>query len=299
MRRTITLLLIFVGARAGAQNSIDIFTLTQRFGTAVEAEEFDSLQSQETVTNVNLKLPIVLNSGNVWYNALSYNNSQLGFSGLENNPERLNLHAFYFQTGFIKKWEDNRSLMVVALPRLMTDLKELNHRGFQLGGYALYGLAPKENFDLKLGISYNDDLFGAFVNPLISMDWQISDKWNFNMLFPLRSELTYRFKENVKGGVYHFAPATSYSIGETNDFYVQKIALDGGLFMRHKLWSNFFLEERVAYTVIRSYDIYDVEEKLDLRISAFEFGKERTLLSPEFSKGLAFELRLVYSIKTE
>ena len=60
---------------------------------------------------------------------------------------------------------------------------------------------------------------------------------------------------------------------------------------------NLNLETRFGYSLNRVYAQYDQNEKMDLRLSIFGFGDDRTQKNLNFNSGPITSLRLMYNLR--
>lgn len=295
----IILFSLFGGLNTFGQDRIDILTLGGNFSSPAESKAHGN-EVQYRSYFANVKLPVVIDSVNIWYNALSYTHHHLEHKNdlpkTIANPLRIQ-HVIY-QLGYIRKISKDRKLYLFAIPRLMSDFQEINSNHFQIGG--LFALEKKYggNLTMRYGFVYNQDYFGKFVNPSIYIDWRVSKKIRINAFLPLDSKIQYQINEGLDLGVFHYSPVLSYRLSHEsyqND-YIQLNQIDLGIYSRKKLGGNFFLEGRLFYPLSRSFDQYKEDDQLDFKLNVLSFGEDRSIINESFSKTLSFNLRFIYSI---
>ena len=287
----------------GAQNSIDLLTISGRYGfpTAYDSP-YQNEKANESAMLVNLKAPIVFNEGKtIWFNNLTYNyslvtnNLMLGQDVM--NP--VGIHGFILQTGLVQRIDEKRAIQLLYVPRFMTDFQGSSSQSWQHGAIALFENRWNDNFMMRFGFMYNQELGGALLVPLFDVNWQMSEKWSMAGLFPIYLKINYQASDRWIVGFSHFGLITSYALhgeGYAGD-YMERTSIDLTLFGRYKLVGNWHLEGRVGFALGRTYAQYAADDKVDFRLSIIKFGDNRP--DPKnilFKDGPIADLRLVYSI---
>ncbi len=300
MRNISTVLFFLFSTLVFSQQSIDLLTLSGRFGLPSTYEGNVKGRAVETGGLVNLRIPIVLDSSNIWYSKLTYlNNSVVSsrtFNDTVANP--IIVHGFILQTGWVKKLSKQRSVQLMFVPRLMGDMKNVNVKNLQFGAVALYEKRFNKKLKLKFGAMYNQEISGAFAIPLVDVDWQISGKWSLSGLVPIFSKIKYTFSEKTSSGLGHFALITSYRLGDENyrNEYIERTSIDAFAFVRQRIKGNIHIEGRVGYALGRIYDQYAEGETVDFRFSLFTWGNNRVIKNHSFEDGAFVNLRLIYNL---
>jgi hypothetical protein len=285
---------------AVSQESIDLLTVAGHYGTPSTYEDGVEGKATETRAMVNLKLPIVLDSNNIWFSKVTYLNStvQSTRSFADSIASPIRLHGIILQTGWVRKLSKQRSIQILFVPRLMGDMKNINSKNFQLGLVALYEKRFNEKLKMKFGMLYNQEMSSPFVVPLVDLDWKLSDKWSIAGLLPIYSKIKYTFSENTNAGIGHFALLTSYRLGEEayQDDYMDKASIDIFAFLRQRISGNIHVEGRVGYSLDRTYEQYNGEDTIDFRFSLFTWGDNRVAKNYAINDGAFVNLRLVYNL---
>ena len=300
MKNFITIFLVFFTLLSFSQESIDLLTVAGHYALPSTYEDGVPGEAKESRLMVNLKLPIVLDSNNIWFSNLTYVNSYVRsnrvFNGSIANP--IHVQGIILQTGWVRKLSKQRSFQVLFVPRLMGDMKNVNHKNFQLGLVALYEKRFNEKLKLKFGMLYNQEVAGPFVVPLIDVDWKLSNRWSISGLLPIYSKVKYQFSDNTEAGVGHFALLTSYRLGEEayKDDYIDKSSIDVFAFLRQRVSGNIYLEGRVGYALDRTYEQFSGDDTIDFRFSLFTWGDQRVAKNQAFNDGMFMNLRFVYNL---
>ncbi len=298
-------LIMLLSFSAFSQESIDLLTISGRYGVPRPYLSQYSGNATETGILVNLKVPIPLNETKttLWYNNLTYtqatiNNDEI-MPGSLANP--ISIHGFILQTGFMKQFDNGTGFQLLLAPRFMTDFNNVNSKNWQLGGIALYEKRYSEKLLLRFGLLYNQELFGPLLTPLVDIDWRISDRWSIAGLMPIYVKVNYHASENLILGFSHFGLTTTYRLGNPAyvDDYIERTSVDLSLFIRQRIAGNIHLEGRFGHTLNRKYAQYEEDQKLGLRFIIFDFGDDRIQKNADFKDGIIASIRLVYNLPIE
>ena len=299
----IGLLLLFTTSGLFGQQSIDLATLSGRYGFPQSYVTTYPEKATEVAALFNLKVPVRFGTKTIWYNDFSY----LYFQVTDNNiftdsiANPLNLSGFILQTGIIQKLNENTAFQILIVPRLMTDFTEVNLRSWQLGGIFLFEKRYSERLLLRYGALYNKELFGPNIVPLVSIDFKFGDRWSLTGMFPISLKLAYHQNQNLAFGFSHFGLTTTYLLGNENyrGDYIERTSIDLNFFVRQRIGGNLHVEARLGYTLNRKYAQYSEEDQLDLRLLIFNFGDDRVQKNVNFKNGPIANLRLVYNLPIE
>lgn len=300
LKKLAVVFLLFFSLLSFAQESIDLLTVAGHYALPSAYEDGVEGEAKERRLMVNLKLPIVLDSNNIWFSNLTYVNSVVRSTRVfgDSIADPIHLQGVILQTGWIHKFSKQRSLQLLVVPRLMGDMQNLNRKNFQLGLVALYEKRFNEKLKMKFGALYNQEISGPFVVPLIDLDWKLSKKWSVSGLVPIYSKIKYTFSENTVAGVGHFALLTSYRLGAEayRDDYIDKSSIDVFAFLRQRVSGNVHIEGRVGYALDRTYEQFGKDDTIDFRFSLFTWGDNRVAKNYAFNDGVFVNLRLVYNL---
>ena len=283
-----------------AQNSIDVLTISGRYGFPQSYEKGFPGKATESGGLLNLKLGVKICKSTMWANDISYIHSRVNSDVQmpQDVADPIKLHGFIHQTGFIRKINESHALWMVFTPRYMTDLHESSETSLQLGGTFLFEKEFNNNLKMRYGAMFNQEFFGPMVVPLVYLKWHIADKWDISGLLPISSKIKYTANDRINLGIGHFGLITSYRLGEPENavYYIERKCIDIFLFGRYRLLGNFHAEGRVGYALSRDYAQYETNEKMDFRLSIISFGDNRTQYNTSFNDGPIIDLRLVYNL---
>ena len=280
---------------ANAQNYVDL----ARFHYANTPQtEFDSIGGSTNVEDfgVDITLPIKLNDSNAILTGLNLDQIKTQLHPLGNfyTVSTVNL-----KVGYNKKHSHKWSGTYMLLPKLSSDFKKITSKDFQLGALILMKYSKKENLKYNVGLYYNNELFGPFVVPLLGLYYISSDdKFEANLTLPIWADMNYKLNNWLKVGANFSAFVRSYHISENNAYVVKKSNEVFG-YLQFNLTKSILIQTKTGYSIGRSYKTYNDNDKVDMGISAFRIGDERTVLNPTFNDGPIFRVRLLYRFHIE
>jgi hypothetical protein len=285
---------------ATAQQSIDLFTVSARYGFPSSYERNLNGKATEYGGLANLKWPVVMSESYIWANDLSYIysyvTSDLRMPEGMVNPVRL--HGFILQTGLIRKFDNGRALWIILTPRFMTDFFNAGMDCLQPGGTFLYEKEFNEQLTMRFGAMYNNEFSGPLVVPLVFINWQMNSRWNITGLLPISSKLSFRAGDRITLGLGHFGLITSYRLGnpDTEEYYMEKTSIDITASCRYRLAGNVHVEGHIGYALGRTYEQYEINQKVDFRLSIISFGDNRIQKNVNFHDGPIASIRLIYNL---
>lgn len=283
-----------------AQSRFDVFHISgnQNFNAPT-----DTLYqgNEEFAITSNLSVPIFLKDSSIWFTSLDYQYFDIGNAPSLTAPRtNYTMHGILLRTGYIHRFNAQKSLQLLLVPRIMSDFKGSLSKGFQLGGIVLYEKKKNADFTWRVGALFNQEFFGAQLVPLLYLDGKVSGKWRVKGLLPIYGKFYYQANENISAGFHFVGLSTSYAISDDTfgDQYIDRRVIDASLFTRVKVWKDVFLEGRVGYSLLKNYGLYQRGDQLDLAVPLNNIGDDRTRLNLDSQGESPFAfIRLVYSVQ--
>ncbi len=292
---------ITIASSLTAQESIDLLTVTGRYGLPQPHNHSVPGEATESGLLVNAKVPVVLSEKTIWFSNLSYTFSQVNHeTGIDGfNIPSTKLHGFILQTGLVQRLDEKRAFQLLFVPRFMSDFVNPGSDAWQFGAVGLYEHRFSEKFRLRAGAMFNQEMSGPLLVPLVDVLWQMGERWNLSGLLPIYGKLNYKVSDRFSTGIAYFGLITSYALSESYNrhTYMERTSIDFTLFGRLKAYGNIYIEGRLGYALDRNYEQYHKNENIDLRVSILKLGDHRG--EPKnitFRDGPIAELRLVYNL---
>ena len=283
-----------------AQNSIDLFTVAGHYSVPTKYDGGRTERGREHIWNMNLKVPLVLSKTNTFYSEISYYNFSVNgdLEAPSTMAHPLDLHGIIMQTGLIHRLDEDHALVMLFVPRLMGDLISIESNSFQWGGIGLFEKRFHKSLLMRFGASYNQELFGPFVVPLVYMNWQLSDKWLIVGLLPVYAKINRFINNKLSVGFHYFGLVTTYRLGQENheNDYIERRSIDLSLFARRSIFRNVHFEVRAGFALGRDYAQYDENDKLDFALPLVNFGDNRQQENISFNSGPFIRGQLVYNL---
>lgn len=283
-----------------AQQSLDLFTISGRYGLPQSLEENKQGEGTESGGLINLKVPVVFSDATIWYSELSYTRFRVDYNVAlpDTMASPIDVHGFILQTGLVKSIDETRKIHLLLAPRYMTDFEQSRSDNWQLGGIALFEKKFHSRLLMRFGALYNQEFFGPFLVPLVYIDWHFGKKWSISGLLPIYGKINYHVNDYLIVGLSEFGLITSYRLSAPDyaGDYIERKSIDMTLFARVRAFGNVWIEGRGGYALSREYGQYASDQKVDFRISLFSFGDNRVRKNVLFEDGPIFNLRLVYNL---
>lgn len=295
------LLALFLFSNLGflsAQNYVDLVKINYAATPFNSYDSLNGIKTQLQEFSTDITLPIVLDSTKTLLTGVLFEQISL-----VNQPSSQN--TFYTinpKIGLNYKHSEKITGTYLFLPKIASDLQEgLNQKHFQFGGIALYNIKKSSNFKYRFGAYYNQELFGPFVVPLLGFYYQSKNKkLEANFTLPVSADLNYQLIKNIKAGLNFNAIVKSFYASDFNNNYITKTTNELFAYLQINFPSyRVLIEPQIGYSVGRSFRIYDTDDKLDFKLSAFKFGTDQKPLNYDFKDGLIFKIRLAYRFMLE
>lgn len=288
------LALIFLAENSFAQNYVDIARI---YFNTTPLNEFGNSGSKTRINElgVDLTIPIVLKKTVLLTGLMAESTSVK----LDQDLAIARISSYTLRFGFNKKFSDAWSGTFLAIPKLASDFRESTDKNFQIGALGLLRYNRNETFNYKVGVYYNAELFGTFFVPILGLYHGGPDKkFEANVLLPSLVDLNYKIAQWANVGLNFTGQIKSYHLsGQTTGGlpgYVVKTSNEICSYLRINFSSRISLYTRVGVSVLRSYKVYDQDDKIDLGISLLKIGDNRSQLNSNFSNGLLFQSILLY-----
>jgi len=170
-------------------------------------------------------------------------------------------------------------------------------------GEAAPSYAPKAgmyfNHDLKYryGLYANTEKYGVIVVPIFGLYYVSSNKkFEADLNLPIIADINYRIRNKLWLGMQFDGLGTTYNLNEqsysVNGAYVSKTSNELVSYLRFQLSKSVYLNTKIGYAISRNYELYDANDKIDLALTSFYFGDNRTQLNERFKDGAIFKVAL-------
>ncbi|MGO3182845.1 MAG: DUF6268 family outer membrane beta-barrel protein [Aequorivita sp.] len=291
MKRLLFLILLFPFVTS-AQEYVDLFRIG--YGQTFN-NNFEGVDSNTNVKSFELgfTLPIVLNENHALITGADFSFNKLQ---LFPDTEYTGLYSTNLKLGMASNWSEKWSTTIVLLPKIASDYNNITNNDFYFGGFVLLKMKKNENLKYRFGIYATQEAFGLFTTPIIGWYYLSPNKrFEMDMSLPIAADISYKFGVTTVG-IDYFGIGRSYNVQYENrpTLYVDLSSLEfAGYLQFNAFEESVLLRAKLGYSS-NDYEVYAEGDKMDLGISAFSFGDDRTQLNPSLSGGIFFKFEAIY-----
>jgi len=283
---------------ASAQNYIDIGRFSYA-NTPLNTFENTSEQTKVEEFGLQLTFPIVLNDKTIVLTGLSADRSRLRLD--PDFTDHTALNKVRLQLGLNQVYSEKWTGMYVLLPSIASDFDVISKEDLQLGLLTLFTYKKKENLKYKLGFYTNTENYGPLFVPLLGLYYlSPNKKFESTLLLPGQADFNYQLAKKTALGINFDGMTSSYNLHESiyipKGQYVVRSSNELYTYLQFQLGKSLYAKTKVGYTISRTYKVFNNDDKVDLSLSSFYFGDDRTQLNSNFEKGLIFRAELFYRI---
>jgi hypothetical protein len=294
MKKVLVLVILAGCVQLYSQDYIDIATVSYMTGIN---SSFENLNSDNSLQEwgIDLDFPIVLDSKNALLTGFSANQiqvrldpSEIGQTSLQTIAIRLGLNHTYSE-----KWDAT----YMIIPKIASDFSNGFATGYQWAVLALFSNTKTPRLKYSYGLYTNTEQYGLMIVPILGGYFKSTNNlWEARVLLPIRVDVNYQLRPNIRAGLVFDGLGTSYSIeNETyRDNYVNRSTNELYAYLQHKITPSLFVRAKMGYSFFRAYKVYDSDDTIDFSITAIYFGDDRTVLNTDIDDGFQFKAELVY-----
>lgn len=275
-----------------AQEYVDLFRIG--YGQTFN-NEFEGVDSSTNVEffDAGFTFPVVLNKNHALITGADFSLNKLQ---LFPRTKYTTLYSTNLKIGLASTWSEKWSSTIVLLPKIASDYKNISNDDFYFGGFALLKLKKNENLKYRFGIYGSQEAFGLFLTPIIGW-YYLSPNHRFEMdiSLPISADVSYKFGSTTLG-IDYFGIGRSYNVHYENapTLYADLSSLEFASYLQlNALNDSVLLRAKFGYAS-NNYEMYAEGEEMDLGISAFSFGDDRTQLNPSIRGGIFLKFEAIY-----
>lgn len=292
------LFLLFFVAPLAAQNYVDIANFTGVYGAPAAFENGSGAETAVNELKGNVLIPVKISENLVLLPALAGDATRLRLLPKGAYRQFLQVNP---RMGFRWQHSEQWSGTYLWLPKRMWQKGAATNAVWQMGGLALFNYEPSgKAIKYKMGLYYNQELFGSFFVPLLGLYAQ-NKRWEYNLTLPLAANVNYRLNERWRGGFDFLAIVRTYPISTPNykDHYLTKANIEPKLYVQYEPVPGLIIRLLAGYSIGREYEVFERGDQVVWGLSAFEFGDQRSLQNIPFEDGWVAQLNLRYRIYLE
>lgn len=293
MRFLISAILLLTTLYAESQEYIDIARFTYMFSPD---NNFQNNDDGEFIDewNLQLDLPHVINDKDALIFSLNGNVNNIGLH--QDQTYRDHLYALNFRFGLNRQFNEVWSGTFLLIPKITTDFSTGLKEGYQLGFVGLINQKKSNRLKFSYGLYTNTEEYGQLVVPLLGGYYLTPNgKWEFTALMPALLDINHKISENTSLGFNYEGIGTTYSINTAyfDNSYVTRGVTQLYSYAQFQLTSSLFLKTKIGFE-IRSYRVFNENDKVDLSLASIYFGDNRNQLNVELKDNLLFKMEFFY-----
>lgn len=247
-----------------------------------------------SIFDSKITLPIVLNEKTALITGFDFNIKKLQLFPDSNFS---NLYYTRLKLGFATDHSDKWIGTYVLLPILSSDYKNISSDDIYLGGIAVWTYKKRKNFNYKFGLYTGNEAFGFYITPLVGI-YYISPNSGFEIsaLIPGLFDVNFGVSNKTRLGIDYKGNSETFKIQNDKALttYLENNSLEFSSYLQNNsLDKNLLLRLKIGYST-NSYDVYAVDDKINLSITPFKFGNNRTKLNSELDYSAFLKVEAIY-----
>lgn len=290
--KKLILLFILLPIVTYSQDYVDLFRIG--YGQTFN-NNFENTNSSTSVKSfeAGLTLPVVINENQALITGadFSLNNLQL-FP----DAEYKSLYSTNLKLGLASTWSEKWSSTIVLLPKIASDYINITSDDFYFGGFGLLKYKKNENLKYRFGIYATQEAYGIFTTPIIGFYYLSPNKrFEMDMSLPISADVSYKLGATTLG-VDYFGIGRSFNLHYKTSptLYADLSSLEFAGYLQFNTFEESVLLRLKAGYATDNYEVYAKDDNIDLGVSAFSFGDDRTQLNPSLSGGVFLKVEAIY-----
>lgn len=291
--KKILLFLFFVPAAVFGQNYVDLLKIGygQTFNNDfVDTEESTFVKSFEA----DITIPVVLNDNHALITGVVFSRNNLQ---LFPDASFTSLYSTILKVGLASTYNEKWSSTLVLLPKIASDYNEITGDDFYFGGVALLKYQKNEHLKYRFGLYASSEAFGIFSTPIFGWYYlSPNSKFEMDVSLPISTDINYT-SGSITYGLDYYGIGRSfrlYNEDGISESYVDLASLEFASYVQfNALQKSVLLRAKFGYSS-NNYEIYPDGQTIDLGLSAFAFGDNRTQLNPDISGGFFVKFEAIY-----
>ena len=286
------LILILFPLMCISQEYIDLFSIN--YGKSGETS-FNDLSQNTTITTfeTNVTLPIVLNTKYAVITGINFGSNTLQ---LFPDSNYTHLYSTLFKAGINVNHSEHWKGTYILLPKVASDYINVSNEDFYFGGALVWKYKKNKNFSYSFGFYGSNEAYGFFASPIIGLYYH-SPNSRFEMNFNLPSDgtINYSLTDKTQIGFDYVGRGSSFKLttATIRSTYVENNSLEFSSFIQRSFFNNILLRLKIGFST-NQFEVYPIDQKLDLKISVLKFGDHRTQLNTDYSSSAFFKIEGIY-----
>lgn len=276
-----------------SQNYVDIIRIG--YGETFNNTYVDTTGNTNVSSlEADITFPVVLNKKHALITGFNFSRNELQ---LIPNGEHTSLSSTVLKLGLASTFNEKWSSTLVLLPKIASDYEKITSDDFYFGGLALLKLQKTEQLKYRFGIYATSEAYGLFTTPIIGWYYlSKNSKFEMDVSLPIVADISYHFGKTSVGIDYYGIGRSFRLYGDSQDSeaYVDLSSLEFAAYFEYGLLQkSVLLRAKIGYSS-NNFEVYTTDDTIDLGLSAFSFGDDRTQLNPDLNGGAYFKFEAIY-----
>lgn len=284
------LILPFIG---NSQEYIDLFSIN--YGKSGETS-FENLSENTTITTfeTNITLPIVLNTKYAVITGINFGSNTLQLFPESNYNH---LYSTLLKAGIKINHSEHWSGTYILIPKVASDYINICSEDFYLGGAFVWKYKKNKNFSYSFGFYGSTEAYGLYTTPIIGLYYHSpNSRFEMNLNLPSDGDLNYSLSNKAKIGLDYVGRGSSFKLttGNIRSTYTENNSLEFSSYLQRSFFNkNVLLRLKMGFST-NQFEVYLIDQKVDLHISVLKFGDKRTQLNTNLSSSVFFKIEGIY-----
>ncbi len=179
------------------------------------------------------------------------------------------------------------------LPKISSDLNQIDSDHYQFGGLALVKKQRNRASWWKFGAYANSELSGFLFVPIVGFYFIDHDNYEVNLTLPLAGDINVQVARQIKTGVSFQGIVKSYYISDFPDSYLHKTNNELAAYGQFESGPLVF-QLMMGSSIGRSFRTFAMGDEVNFQMSALKFGDNRMQLNQDFKDGIFLKTSLIY-----
>ncbi len=291
--RMIALMIFAVPMISSSQPFVDPLNVKYQYFPERSYTDGSNSSMSSSLSEATILLPLQLkNSDIVIINADA---TEMDFNYKGEQSLHTSLYSTSLALGYDHQWKNSKwRTMVMAIPKINSDFKDLSSEDFQLGGVVLANFKKNDHLKYHFGFYYNSEFFGDYFIPLLGIEWKINDKMNLFGDLPSTMNLEYKINKKLYAGAAFQSVISKYRLSKASgNSFVREGDNELGhdqlkIYLNVYLTDHFVVYAEAGQTFNRMFNLYDKNNVATASNPVYHKSNDGMF----YTTGLAYRIRL-------
>ena len=293
IKKTIIFLLLISPLLSNSQEYVDVINVS--YSKSSETK-FKNSAEKTTISIFDSKvlLPIVLNKKTALITGFDFAIKNLQLSP---NVEFSDLYYTRLKLGVNTEHSENWTGSYALLPVISSDYKNLSFDDVYMGGIAILTFKKNKHLNYKFGVYTGTQASGYFITALLGIYYKIpNSNFEITALMPGILDVNYGISSSTKVGIDYKGTSEAFKFHDENIIktYIENSTLEFSSYIENNSLTKNLLLRLKAGLATNKYDVYAVDDKVNLNLTPIKIGDDRTKLNEKMNSSAFFRFEAIY-----